>query len=75
MARKSTSNAKGIPAKIKTAAVKGVAKGETFATTEKALIAKGEPAKGLYEKIRRAAIDHYGSVEAVRAARAKGAKA
>jgi hypothetical protein len=71
MARKATTTTKGVPARIKTAAIKGVEQGKTFASVEKALIAKGVEAKGLYQMIRRAAIEHYGSVEAVKAAKAK----
>jgi hypothetical protein len=70
MARKTTTTPKGIPAKVKTAAIKGVEQGKTFSAVEKALIANGVEAKGLYESIRRAAIEHYGSVDAVKAARA-----
>jgi hypothetical protein len=70
MTRKATTTTKGVPARIKTAAIKGVEQGKTFASVEKALIAKGVKVEtDLYQMIRRAAIEHYGSVEAVKAAK------
>jgi hypothetical protein len=69
MARKTTPTSKVTSAAVKTAAIKGVEQGKTFASVEKALIAKGAEPKGLYQRVRQAALDHYGSVAAVKAAR------
>jgi hypothetical protein len=73
MARKANTTTKGgVPARIKAAAIKGVEQGKTFAAVERALVAKGvETQTDLYQMIRRAAIEHYGSVKAVKAARSK----